>query len=261
MQVVTYATRRLVRRHRGTMPIILTSPHGGNQQPPRVSERTAAATPSTCTGANGFNTSRDFGTAEITEAIALAILEKTGLSPYVVIARFDRKYIDANRREDCAFTDNDARPFYREYHARIDGYIDQILRQNGGRGFLFDIHGTGLTEADIFLGSNNGGTLLPGFDRNEMFAQYGIHGLLEWSRYPAISSGSSFRFRVSPPNSRVAEVGAVNGGFTVRNYGTRINAIQIELAQIVRNNAQIRGYMIDAVANAIVNSVRRHAPF
>jgi hypothetical protein len=94
-----------------------------------------------------------------------------------------------------------------------------------------------------------------------MFAQYGLQGLLTWSRYPAISSGSSFRFRVSPPNSRVAEVGAVNGGFTVRTYGTRINSIQIELAQNVRTDAQRRDYLIDALANAMIHSVRRHVPF
>jgi hypothetical protein len=38
MRIVTYEECQLVKRHRGTMPVILTSSHGGEQSPPGVAE-------------------------------------------------------------------------------------------------------------------------------------------------------------------------------------------------------------------------------
>jgi hypothetical protein len=73
MQIVTYANRRLVRRHRGTMPIILTSPRGGAESPANVSVRSRSATPDGCQ----FKTGGDTGTAELTELAAQRILDMT----------------------------------------------------------------------------------------------------------------------------------------------------------------------------------------
>src|SRR5690349_13671301 len=115
MQIVTYAQNSLVKQHRGTMPILLTCPHGGSEAPPGVAARSKSQTPGDC----GFETNQDLETSTITEAVAQRILELTGLSPYVVIAGFHRRFIDANRPIRCAYTDPDAEPFYAEYHAGI----------------------------------------------------------------------------------------------------------------------------------------------
>lgn len=259
MQIVTYSQDRLVKRHRGTMPVILTCPHDGSESPPNVRERTSSATPEDC----NFTIGRDTDTADITEAVAQKILEMTGLSPYVVIARFHRRFIDANRIARCAFVDPDAQPFYDEYHSRIAGYVDQILSQNQNRGFLFDIHGTGVIDddpADIYLGTANGNTLLPSFDRSSLFMQHGLHGLLKWVRHqPRI--GPMFQYRVSPENETVTETSEVNGGFTIRNYGSSINGIQVELASTVRDSGEKQAFVVEDLAFAISNFVRRHAPF
>jgi len=262
MQIVTYAERRLVKRHRGTMPVILTCPHDGSESPAKVKERTNAETAAGC----NFKSGQDTETAGITEAVAQKILNVSGLSPYVVIARFHRKFIDANRRATCAFTDSDAQPFYDEYHNRISGYITQILNQNQSHGFLFDIHGTGVIDddpADVYLGTANGSTLLPGFDRRSLFMQHGLHGLLKWARHQTGIGGIGpvFQYRVSPENETTTETGEVNGGFTVRNYGTLINSIQVELASTVRNDSEKRAFVVEDLAFAIINFVRRHAPF
>jgi len=262
MQIVTYAERRLVKRHRGTMPVILTSPHDGSEEPANVDERTIEETPGGC----NFKKSRDRETAAITEAVAQRILDLTGLSPYVVIARFHRNFIDANRSATCAFIDSDAQPFYDEYHNRIEGYLNQVLDQNQNRGFLFDIHGTNVIEddpADLYLGTANGKSLVEGFDRRTIFMQHGLHGLLKWSRHQKDAGGTSqvFRYVVSPVDETVTETSEVSGGFTVRNYGPRINSIQIEIADTIRDDAENRGFLIDDLAFAIINSVRRYAPF
>jgi N-formylglutamate amidohydrolase len=262
MQVVTYAERRLVKRHRGTMPVLLTSPHGGSETPPGVSERTKAATPGGCS----FKTARDNETALITESLAQKLLDLTGVSPYVVLARFHRRFIDANRESACAFIDSDARPFYDEYHHNIEGYVNQILEQNGGCGFLFDIHGTLEIEddpADVYLGTANGLALRPDFDRGNLFMQHGLQGLLKSARR---SSGvgapeTIFSYRVSPADETRTETSEVSGGFTVRHYGASITSIQIEIANTIRNDEAKRGFFIDDLALAIVNFVRRHAPF
>lgn len=260
MQLLTFARRNLVLRHRGTLPVILTSPHDGGSTPPGVDQRTAETSPDDC----DVNTSRDVRTREITEAVARRILERTGLSPYVVIAEFSRGVVDANRARRCAFVDDDAEKYYDEYHRRVDEYIDQILEQNDGRGFMFDIHGTGVIAedpADVYLGTANGATLPSWFDRTALFHQHGLHGLLTWARHQT-SSGASFDgFRVSPAKPADTETSAVNGGFTVRHYGQRLAAVQVEVARPVRDDGERRDFLIEDLADGIVNFVRRHAPF
>ena len=45
MQIVTYDEHLLVQQHRGTLPVILTAPHGGSARPAQVSLRKEAETP------------------------------------------------------------------------------------------------------------------------------------------------------------------------------------------------------------------------
>lgn len=265
MSIITYSETRFVKRHRGTMPIILTCPHDGSEALPDVQERTQGATPADCR----FRTGRDRETALITESVAQKILDLTGISPYVVIARFHRRFIDANRRSDCAFTDSDAQRFYDEYHSRISGYINQLLLQNENRGFLFDIHGFTEAEddnADIALGTANGGTFRPEFDRANIFMQHGLHGLLKWARHltvpnPTVPTPVVFQYRVSPVDAAATEIGRLNGGFTVRNYSSALNCIQIEIANTIRDDVEKRNFLIEDLAFAIINFVRRYAPF
>ena len=93
MQIVTYNERNFVKRHRGTLPVLLTAPHGGSVVPPGVLEREETQTPRGC----DFVIRRDNQTLQITEAVAQRLLDLTGLSPYTVIACFRRRYADANR--------------------------------------------------------------------------------------------------------------------------------------------------------------------
>ena len=263
MRIVFYQRGDLVKSHQGTMPIILTCPHGGTLAPPEVAERTSAATPTTCTGINRYVTSGDALTAEITEAVAQKILDVTGLSPYVVIAQFDRLYIDANRPAECAFTDPAAASFYDEYHDRIATDVTEILRLNQNRGFLFDIHGTWRDVADLYLGTANGSTLVNGVTRDDLLARHGLRGLLRDSRHlvdgPAIFAPA---YNVSP-NPRNDDFGPVNGGYTVRHYSSTmsINSIQIEIRDEIRNDDVRREFVQEDLAFALINFVRRYAPF
>jgi hypothetical protein len=53
----------------------------------------------------------------------------------------------------------------------------------------------------------------------------------------------------------------VDGGFTVRRYGVFINSIQVEIADTIRDFEQKRLFLIEDLAFAIINFVRRHASF
>jgi hypothetical protein len=263
-EFLTYAETRLVKRHRGTMPILLTCPHDGTEAPENVSERSEADTPSDC---DDFKRGEDPGTATVTEEVAQRVFQETGLSPYVVIARFRRRFIDANREARCAFTDPGAQPFYDEYHGRIRGYAVEISRENSGRGFLFDIHGTSGVDGDpsnVFLGTGNGRTLTSGFERAQLFMRHGLHGLLTAARRPSQPlpfSPKDALYTVSPRDAAATEIRRLNGGFTVRHYAERLNCIQIEIRTELRSDATRRAMLVEDLAFALMNFVRRHAPF
>jgi N-formylglutamate amidohydrolase len=251
MRLISYTEENLVKRHRGTMPILLTCPHDGIEKPANVDLREKDQTPNEpgC----GFKILRDREVSVITEGVAQMIFNLTGHSPYVVTARYHRKYIDANRPETCAFTDADAVPFYQEYHNRIDEYVNEILSQNQGRGFLFDIHGTVVddeSQPDIFLGTDDGKSLVPPYSKSNIFMQHGLHGLLK-----------SYQYDVSPVDEASPEVPALSGGFTVRHYGVKINCIQVEISNFIRLDPGNRALLIDDFGYAAINSARVFTPF
>src|SRR5678815_5487134 len=103
---ISYVQTDLVSRHVGTMPLVLTCPHGGSQQPPGVSPRKPKRT-----GPCPVITKGDEWTIPIAQAVAEQFEKLTAKTPFVVIADFHRRYIDANRSEDCAFSQNAAEPY------------------------------------------------------------------------------------------------------------------------------------------------------
>jgi hypothetical protein len=248
-----------VKRHRGSMPIILTCPHDGTEAPPNVPLREEPIPPGSCINRNRFNTGRDRRTAEITQGVAQKILDLTGLSPYVVIARFSRAYIDANRPAVCAFTDPAAASYYDEYHNQVANYVTQILSQNGNRGLLFDIHGTPRENADVFLGTEQGTTLVNGITGADLFMDHGLRQLVRMRWSPREGYG----YRVLPVRDIGESLGAVDGGYTVINYSSSMNidCIQIEISRTIRNRYWRRRYLKTDLAVALINFVRRHAPF
>ena len=83
---------KLVTVWMGTLPIILSAPHGGRAAIPGISVRRGIGVPQ-------FTTERDSNTDELAEKIALKVEEKLGAKPFLVIARFERKIGRASCRE------------------------------------------------------------------------------------------------------------------------------------------------------------------
>jgi hypothetical protein len=123
MWAITYGETNLVSRHRGALPVILSCPHDGDEILSGVPERTGEGIPPTCPP---FRKASDLHTREITEGVAQRLVDVFGEAPYVVIAAFDRKFIDANRPAECAFEVPAAQPYYDEYHNTLRDFVDEI---------------------------------------------------------------------------------------------------------------------------------------
>jgi N-formylglutamate amidohydrolase len=251
MGTITYEETNLVSRHRGTMPAILTCPHGGDGQPPGVpNPRTGAGLPPDCR----FEPNTDRFTRTITRGVAQLLFDVFGEAPYVVIANFDRAFIDANRREECAFEDRDARPFYEEYHNVIRNFVDEIRADNGGLGLLFDIHGTveiAHDPADVYLGTLNGEAISSLLSRDPlaMSRRRSLPGLLRDVDYTV--------------SAKIPET--LRGDFTLETYGSSnangVDAIQIEIESKLRTDPDPskRNVFIEDLAYAISSLIARYA--
>jgi N-formylglutamate amidohydrolase len=249
MRQIEYFKTDLVSRHQGTLPVLLTCAHDGDEKPEGVPPRTRAGSPPECPT---FETDHDLRTREVTTGIAQRLLELTGEAPSVVIAEYDRLYIDANRSAACAFEHPDAQPtdaqkYYDEYHNTIRQFIDEIRAENGGLGLLFDIHGTGgiaETPAEVYLGTVNGETVarLLRADPRALQRRRSLRGFLETAGYTV-----------------VAEAPRLVGGYTVRTYGSHdadgLDAIQIEILLKLRKGPPHRDCLIEHLAQAIARLV------
>jgi len=252
-----YTTESFVTFQPGEVPVILTAPHGGAQQPTDVAERTAS----------GANKSSDSLTKELTQALAARLEPLLGGKPYVVIAEFDRQYIDANREDtfvpgnaaslaaNQAYNDADGRPVYQTYHGKIRQFIDEIHDTFAVDGVLFDIHGQGRFPSTAYRGTRDGRTACGLTNRHGEAALTGPRSVIGrlaaqgYDVYPPVDA---------PLGDPSEGLGGLNGGHTVELYGTctggnrpeDIDAIQIENGIHLRHASQRADYA-QALANAI----------
>ena len=132
----------------GGLPIILSAPHGGRATIPEVALRRGARVPQ-------FTTERDNNTAELAELVAGRIQERLGAKPFLIIAKFERKYVDVNRAAAAAYESAEAKPYYDAYHQAVEAASHKI-RQSWSAGLLLDIHGQRAEPDTIFRGTDHG---------------------------------------------------------------------------------------------------------
>jgi N-formylglutamate amidohydrolase len=252
MREIAYSVNRLVARHQGSLPVLLTCPHGGDEKPTGVqNERTGAGLPPECE----FEKNTDSFTRTIIRGVAQVLFDVFGHAPYVVFANFDRAYIDANRPSrpvNCAFEDNDARPFYDEYHNTIRKFVDEIRRDHGGLGLLFDIHGTKKVTADpadLYFGTLNGASIetLNSRDSFALARRRSLAGFMRQQGYVV--------------SAKTPET--IPGGFTLETYGSKnsngLDAIQIEIEASLRTDANRRGLFVEDLGFALSSLIARYS--
>jgi N-formylglutamate amidohydrolase len=236
----------LVTVEKGNLPIILSAPHGGRTEVPGAKPREPV---------NGAVLVRDDNTAELTALLADAIERELGGRPYVVIARFQRKFADANRAPAEAYTDPAAAPHYDAYHAALQAACEDV-RAKWGRGALFDVHGQAKAPGKIIRGTADGQTV------TDLLQRDGPGALL--GRTSVLGSMRRAGYGLEPDDTTaLTREERFNGGFIVRNYGshkgTKIDAIQLELGAELRAKGRLAKTAKDLAA-AIGTFARGHLP-
>jgi N-formylglutamate amidohydrolase len=231
----------------GMLPIILSAPHGGRQPIPDVPARRGV-------GVAQFTTGRDNNTDELAEKVAAKLEARFGARPFLVVALFERKYVDANRPSAGAYESDQARPYYESYHRLLRDACDGV-RRKWGAGLLLDIHGQGSNVDTIYRGTSSGKTVKSLAERfgGEAIAGPGsIFGQMEQKGY-----------KVFPPMNKLSEEARYNGGYIVRTYGshqsTGIDTIQLELGTTLRHRAVLDRTAAD-LADAIAVFAREYLP-
>ena len=224
----------LVLAQRGTLPIILTAPHGGREAIPSVEPRRGGDKTSPRWG--GFKTGSDASTDVLAERIASDIAELTGRAPYLVVVKFQRKYADANRPPELALEDPRARPYYDYYHQSVRRFIDEV-RTSHPAGLLIDVHGQSKGPDVVMRGTINGRAverLLRRAGPEAVIGPNGVFGQLEANGFKVFPANDV-------PPSGTSEDAGFNGGYSVFTYGSHnrdgIDAVQMEFGARYRERS------------------------
>jgi len=239
----------LVMVSEGTLPIVLSAPHGGTLKIAGVDVRQGQGM---ATGPSGFFTGRDGGTSELAVAVAQALEKQTGKKPYMVVSKAHRKYLDPNRPSEIAYEDSDAAPVYQRYHGNLQRYCQEVL-QKYRTGLLLDIHGQGSSSKTVYRGTGNGKTVVRLKERFGESAHsgdqsfFGMLNRLGWQVYPYPAYGK--------------EQSGFTGGYIVQTHGSHrpsgLDAIQLEFGSEYRDKEN-RSKTADVLTQAIIEYMREY---
>jgi N-formylglutamate amidohydrolase len=232
----------LVLAREGTLPIIITAPHGGREAIPGVAPRDTDGKPG---GGRGYVTGADTNTDVLALGIAAEIRRLTGKEPYIVMARFKRRFVDPNRPPEVAFDSPAAQPYYDAYHQAIRRFIGDI-RGKYPAGLLIDVHGQKKNPNVVMRGTQNGRTverLLARAGTAAVTGPNGLFGQLEAAGLKVFPANSV-------PPAGTSENAGFSGGYTVGTYGSHnpdgIDAVQMEFGSRYRQNAAVDKAAVDA---------------
>ena len=225
----------LIDVRRGTIPIIICSPHGGKEIVPGVPQRKNRPV-NPPKGDPKWVIGTDVNTRELAQQLVADLEEKLGGKPYYVMARFQRRFIDANRAPEHSYEVPEAKFYYDAYHDTIAEYCREVQKKFG-TGLVIDVHGQASFKDEILIGTFNGTTvqlLLERYGRGALVGKEGLVGMM-------LDAGT----KVKPDlNSETFNVAAgLNGGYTVQTYGssrpTALEAVQFEYGSNYRKMESI----------------------
>jgi N-formylglutamate amidohydrolase len=210
---------------KGTLPVIVSAPHGGRKPVPDVPERLG-------NGITNFATVLDANTLELAEVFSAELEKKLGGKPWLVLARFGRKYLDVNRPPEQAYESEKAKPLYDAYHGALEEAC-KAVRKKFGRGLLLDVHGQGEFRGSICRGTRNGKTVSAMLKRDGWAALTGrrsVLGQLEQAGYKVLPDCDA--------DEATKEERKFTGAHIVGTYGSHtgyaIDAIQLEIGTLLR---------------------------
>jgi hypothetical protein len=273
-QEIIYGTNQYVEYHPGTLPLILSVPHGGALTPAAIPDRTC---PNVTTVTDAF-------TIETAKAIQQALFKSTGCYAHLVICNLKRTKLDCNRAiAEAACSNPAAETAWREYHAFIVQARNTIALSSDSDGLFIDLHGHGhpiprielgyrLTNADLelpdselnlpkvlqksslrLLAQNN----TRGYNHAQLLrGEFAFGTLLGNSSYPSVPSQQIPSPGINEPY--------FNGGYNTATHtcahpDVTMNGWQMELNNTgIRNSAVNRTLFAEAFSKAMLLYVQTH---
>jgi len=269
---IYYDSTGYIEYRAGNLPIILSSPHGGNLRPSSIPNRNCS----------GCKYTKDAWTKEVTEGIYNEMSSETGCYPHVIINWLHRKKLDANRDIiEAADGNPTAETAWQAYHDFIDAAKHQII-EDYGRGLFLDIHGhahpiqrielgyllsknelqlsDSMLNKDTYIDKSSIRTLvgdnIQNFSHSELLrGQYSFGVIMDNKGFPCIPSSSNPFPLASEPYFA--------GGYNTKQHGSRddngkIDGIQVELNHDIRFNSVMRGLLIDSLTSGINEYIDHH---
>lgn len=239
----------LVTAQAGTLPIVLTAPHGGTRRVPGATTRQGTAV-------ERFVTVRDTNTSELAEKIADALERELGARPAIIVARFHRSYIDANRAPADAYEGDVTKPHYDAFHEETQRAVDDAVK-HWGRALLIDVHGQSQEPDAIFRGTMNGRSV------KSLRERFGDEVLLGPDSLFAQFKSRGYRIIPDPIAPEIGEETRFSGGYITQTYGSNaqplVDAIQIEVGANFRKEATL-DKTADDIAKSIAVFAKKYLP-
>ncbi len=244
----------------GDLPIIISAPHGGYEEPAEISDRTWGTT------------GQDRQTQEMAWAVREALHDRFGAWPHLVISHLHRVKLDPNREIGEAAQGN---PFaewaWGEFHQFMEDAGSAVAQQHA-RGLYIDLHGHSHAiprlELGYLLTSDDLGKPDQLLESSEYMTKSSIRTLAEEcdSSFAALLRGPSSlggllaqRGFAAVPSPAAPDPGGADyfsGGYDLRRHGSRdggpVSAVQIEMNyEGVRDTEAARDVFAVAVAGAL----------
>ncbi|TRY78650.1 hypothetical protein TCAL_06616 [Tigriopus californicus] len=272
----------LVEFHSGTLPIILTVPHGGEIRHPDILNRMngCRGTDGTCqflkdpscastTECKVVNF-QDMSTIDIAWTVANQIEDTLGGRPFMVISHLHRMKLDPNRElDEAAQGDEIATTAYLDFHNLIND-----TRASIGTGILFDLHGQGHKQNSTEVGYristselNAGIVAAENSSIRALAERLNLPGneLIQGAQsFGALLEGQGFRALPSPRQPIPGEDKYYRGGYITNVHGSlnggQVDAIQLEMPSEWRYEGTLdqRNVFAKAVGEAIAEYYELH---
>lgn len=225
----------------GTLPIILSTSHGGYKKPRLIPDKQVG------------QSIVDINTYIIAKQIIKSFKDS---SIYYILNKIHRSKIDLNRppRSSQAFDQSSdlARNIHFAYHDQLRRFAQESVSKYG-RALIIDLHGFTKPKKnypDIILGHAFGNTLdlLQNSNEKNCDRYWGCSQLhQELSRFFSLDDG----LNISDFN-----LGYSGGYITQQFYNIKkISAIQVEVAKYIRLNYELTSKFIKACTKAVMNSL------
>ncbi len=246
---------KFIRFEKGTIPLILSVPHGGTLECEGIPKR--------LNGVLGI----DRGTIELTQKLMSSIKKiskkkiSKSMKPSYIISNVLRSKIDLNREERHAYVQNSslAEKIYQFYHKKIKELILENIN-SFNNSLLIDIHGfesnkrpSGFRDVDLILGTNNLETFFSKPFPKKVWGNT-IRGTI-------IKKFIELNIPIAPGHPRRREY-VLTGGYITQTYGSskisKSKTMQIEFSNRVRIlDKKLRKIVIQTLAEIIVDEYKQ----